>query len=112
MQVDGVAPGIATEDGDLAGGLSRQPEEDADRRRLPGSVGSEESVDLAFVDTEVEAVQSVGARVDLGEPARADDSGHAPEATPISQICEYTDAGGSGRISISASLLAVYASCA
>ena len=59
MQGDGVPPGIAAEDGRLAGGGAGEPEQHADGGGLPRAVRAEEAVDLPGFDVEVEAVESV-----------------------------------------------------
>ena len=47
VQVDGVPPRIAAEQAGLARIRTQQPEQNPDRGRLPGAVGSEEAVHLA-----------------------------------------------------------------
>ena len=49
-------------------------EQDAQRRRLAGAVGSEEAVDLAALDPQVEAVEGPGRAEGLREPTYVDDS--------------------------------------
>jgi hypothetical protein len=59
--VDHVVPG----DERAAGGRAQQRGEDPHHRRLSGAVGPEESVDLAFADLEVQAVDGADAALEL-----------------------------------------------
>jgi hypothetical protein len=52
-----VGPGVTTQHPCLSRVGTQQPEQHPDRSRLPGAVGSEEAVDLAGSDLEVEPVE-------------------------------------------------------
>ena len=88
VQLGGVAPRVAAEDGRGAAVGAQQAEQDADRRRLARAVGSEEAVDLALADAEVESVEGDGGAERLAEAGHGDDIGHARDATPVSEVCE------------------------
>ena len=94
VQLDGVLPGVLAQEPGRAAVGAQQTEQDADRRGLPGAVGSEEAVYLTGPDMQIEAVQRVGAAeglVETVDPDRGsgrDCLGHALEGTLTSQICE------------------------
>ena len=58
VQLDHVTPRIAAQQLDRAGIRSQQPQEHADRRRLPRTVGAEKAVNLTGGHLEIEPVQS------------------------------------------------------
>ena len=90
VQRDGVAPGIAAEDGRLAGRGAGEPEQHADGGGLPRAVRTEEAVDLPGFDVEVESVERADLSVALDEPFGVNDGGHERDATPISRSYEYS----------------------
>ena len=57
VQRDAVGPRVAAEHGDRTPVVPEQAEQNADRHRLAGAVGSEEAVDLAAFDLEIESVE-------------------------------------------------------
>ena len=73
MQCDAVGPRIAAEHGDRPAVGSEQAEQDPDRHRLPGAVRSEEAVDLAAVDLEIELVERPRRTERLDETRDRDD---------------------------------------
>jgi hypothetical protein len=76
VELDGVAPGIAAQQGELAGVGAEQAEQDPDRGRLAGAVRSEEAVDRARRDVEVQAVEGSGGAEPLDQPGDRDHVGH------------------------------------
>ena len=88
VQCGGLGPRVAAEERRLASRRTGQPQQDAERGGLPGAVRSEEAVDLAGVDREVESVEGDGAPEPLLEASGADDGVHERDATPDSQFCE------------------------
>jgi hypothetical protein len=60
MEADGVLPWIAIEHRDLAGIGPQQTQQDADRRRLACTVWTEEAMDLAGGDGQIQTVESAG----------------------------------------------------
>ena len=69
----GVPDRVQAQHPDLTRVLAPQPLEDLDRRGLAGTVGADETEDLAVMDGEVEVVDDGPAVVSLGEPADGDD---------------------------------------
>ena len=76
MQGGRVAPRIAAEENDVATIRSQQAERHAQRCRLPGSIRSEEAVDLALRHREVKGVKGQRAAEPLGNRAHAQDARH------------------------------------
>jgi len=76
-----VRPWVATEDPHPAAGRTDVVEEQADGRRLPGTVGAEETEHLPAVDDEVEGVDDGGLPVPLREALGAD-GGRAHTTSP------------------------------
>ena len=73
VQLDRVAPRVATEHPHGAPVGAQQSEEDAHGRGLAGAVWAEEAVDLAVVDLEVEAVEGVHGAEGLDQALGGDD---------------------------------------
>ena len=69
----GVPDRVQAQHPDLTRVLAPQPLEDLDRRGLAGTVGADQTEDLAVMDGEVEVVDDGPAVVGLGEPANGDD---------------------------------------
>lgn len=72
MQPDGVLPGVATEQSDLAVVVSEDPQENADGGGLPGTVRAEKPVDLPLPYLESEAVEGGDVAELLGDAAEID----------------------------------------
>ncbi len=75
VQGDGVTPGVPAEQHHLAVVTAQQPQQDADRGGLAGTVGAEEAVDLADSDVEVEAVEGRDRTEGLGQAGDVDGAG-------------------------------------
>ena len=60
VQRHGVVPWVMPQQGNLPAVGAQQPEENADRGRLPRAIRSEEAVNLARLDTELEMVERPG----------------------------------------------------
>ena len=77
VQLDRVAPGVPTEQGEPAVVSAEHPEQDPDRGRLAGAVGPEEAVHLPRIHPEVEVVERAdpGPEV-LHQPGEHDRGGH------------------------------------
>ena len=90
VQLDGVAPRVAAEDGRAAAARADEAEQHADGGGLPRAVRAEETVHLAGCDLEVESVECTYAAESLLEAACLDDGVHEGDDTPASQICEYS----------------------
>jgi len=87
------APHRRTEDRQGAAIGHRQPEQEAQKRGLPGTVGPDEAVDLSGVDVEVDAVEGDDVAEGLGETARQDRSGRFHGfSRPADETVEATEA--------------------
>jgi hypothetical protein len=89
VQGDGVAPGIAAEQLGASGVGPQQAEQDADGGGLPSPVGTQEAMDFAGPDDQIQTVQRAGPAKALGQAGHCDDGFHGPEPTLVSQSCEY-----------------------
>ncbi len=78
MQRDRIHPWILAEHLHLPRRRAQDAEQDADRRRLAGAVGSEEPVDLTGLDGQVEVVQGAGRPEGLDQPSGLDGGSHGP----------------------------------
>src|SRR5699024_6475789 len=72
VELDGVGPGIAPEQADLAAVGPEQTEEHAHGRGFARAVGPEEPVDLAGSHFEVEPVERAGGAEGLDDPPGGD----------------------------------------
>ena len=91
VQRDRVGPRIASEQLDPSAVGPEQAEEDADRRRLAGPVGSEEPVDRPRLDVEVEAVQRRRRPEALDQAGDGHHRAHVLNTNELSQHCECYD---------------------
>jgi hypothetical protein len=77
-----LGPGVAAENLQVSLVLD-EPEDRVERGALAGAVGTDESEDAAFFDTQVDAIQSDGCAVGLAEAA-CFYAGHGFSAPPLS----------------------------
>jgi hypothetical protein len=88
VQLGGVGPRIGAEHARRPAVGAQQPQQHPDRRGLAGAVRSEEAVDLALLDGEVEAVEGHGGAEGLAQASCLDDSGHDIKGTECSETSE------------------------
>ena len=73
MQVHGIEPWITAKDAHSTSVGPQQAEQDPQRGGLPGSVGSQESVDLPLGHAQVESVERLGPTESLDQADHVDD---------------------------------------
>ena len=87
MAAGGVAPGVVAQDGGTAGRRPQEAEQEADRRRLAGTVGPKEAEDLALADREVDVLDPPALAVSLGEADGLDHVSHPGAPTLPARRC-------------------------
>jgi hypothetical protein len=97
VQLRHIGPRVAAQQSGLATVGAQQPEQDPDRRRLARAVGSEETVNLALLDGEVQAVEGDGGAEGFTQPADLDRSTHSSMVTPLPPACPDCPLGCSPR---------------